>query len=108
MALAVYKRCIMYLRGAGAARIDLDGNACGEVSARDAEHAAEILASRQAGGCGRGGQGRGADRETEGGNGGIAGASSRKDAEGKARSAPSSVQSKVRMNSRPLPRVVVR
>jgi ProP effector len=38
---------------AGAARVDLDGKACGEVSAEDAEHAAarlaEILASREAG-----------------------------------------------------------
>ena len=44
----------MYLQGlvAGAARIDLDGNPAGEVTARDAEYAAtelaEILASREA------------------------------------------------------------
>jgi ProP effector len=54
VALGVYTGRIMYQRAlvAGAARVDLDGNACGEVSARDAEHAAEslaeILASRQA------------------------------------------------------------
>jgi ProP effector len=52
--LGTYVRRIMYRKAmvAGAARVDLDGNACGEVSARDAEHAteslAEILASRQA------------------------------------------------------------
>jgi len=45
----------MYLQGlvAGAPRIDLDGNPAGEVTARDAEHAATklagILASREAG-----------------------------------------------------------
>jgi ProP effector len=50
-----YVSRIMYLQGmvAGAARIDLDGNACGEVTAEDAGHAAarlaEILASREAG-----------------------------------------------------------
>jgi sRNA-binding protein len=40
----------MYLKGmvAGAARVDLDRKACGEVSAGDAEQAAEILALRQA------------------------------------------------------------
>ena len=44
----------MYLRGlvAGAARVDLDGNPAGEVTARDAEYAAaklaEILASHEA------------------------------------------------------------
>ena len=50
MALAAYTRRVMYLRGlvAGAARVDLDGNVCGEVSAGDAEHAAAILASREA------------------------------------------------------------
>ena len=46
-------RRIMYLRGlvAGAARVDLDGNPAGEVTARDAEYAAaklaETLASRE-------------------------------------------------------------
>jgi len=37
-ALRVYARRMMYLRGlvAGAARVDLDGNACGEVTTRDA------------------------------------------------------------------------
>ena len=42
VALAAYTRRVMYLRGmvAGAARVDLDGNVCGEVSAGDAEHAA--------------------------------------------------------------------
>jgi ProP effector len=41
--LAAYTRRVMYLKGivAGAARVDLDGNACGEVSAGDAEHAAD-------------------------------------------------------------------
>src|SRR5258708_20410187 len=44
----------MYLRGliAGAARVDLDGNPAGDVTARDAEYAAtklaETLASREA------------------------------------------------------------
>ena len=53
VALRVYARRVMYLRGlvAGAARVDLDGNACGEVTARDAEDAAaklaKILASRE-------------------------------------------------------------
>jgi ProP effector len=49
-ALAVYTRRVMYLRGlvAGAARVDLDGNVCGEVSAGEAECAAAILASREA------------------------------------------------------------
>jgi len=39
VALRVYARRVMYLRGlvAGAARVDLDGNACGEVTARDAK-----------------------------------------------------------------------
>jgi ProP effector len=52
--LSAYTQRVMYLEGmvAGAARIDLDGNACGEVTARDAEDAAakvaEILASREA------------------------------------------------------------
>jgi ProP effector len=54
VALRVYARRVMYLRGlvAGAARVDLDGNPCGAVTARDAEDAAaklaEILASREA------------------------------------------------------------
>jgi ProP effector len=54
VALRVYARRVMYLRSlvAGAARVDLDGNACGEVTARDAEDAAakleEILAPREA------------------------------------------------------------
>jgi ProP effector len=50
VALAAYTRRVMYLKGmvAGAERVDLDGNACGEVSAADAEHAAEVLALRQA------------------------------------------------------------
>jgi sRNA-binding protein len=54
-ALAAYTRRVMYLEGmvAGTARVDLDGNAAGEVSAGEAEHAAvrlaEIMASREAG-----------------------------------------------------------
>ena len=54
MALTAYTGRIMYLRGLveGAARVDLDGKACGEVTARDAEYAAtklaRILASREA------------------------------------------------------------
>ena len=54
VALAAYTGRVMYLRSlvAGAARVDLDGNPAGEVSARDAEHAAsrlaKILASREA------------------------------------------------------------
>jgi ProP effector len=52
--LSVYARRVMYLQSlvAGAARIDLDGKAAGEVTARDAEYAAAklagILASREA------------------------------------------------------------
>ena len=52
-ALSAYARRVMYLRAlvAGAARVDLDGNPAGEVTARDAEYAAaklaEILASRE-------------------------------------------------------------
>jgi ProP effector len=52
--LRAYARRVMYLRGLveGAARVDLDGKACGEVTARDAEYAAAklagILASREA------------------------------------------------------------
>ena len=54
VALTVYTRRVMYLRSlvAGAARVDLDGNPAGEVTARDAEYAtaklAKILASREA------------------------------------------------------------
>ena len=54
VALSAYARRVMYLRGlvAGAARVDLDGNPAGEVTARDAEYAAaklaKILASREA------------------------------------------------------------
>ena len=53
VALSVYTRRVMYLQSlaAGAARVDLDGNPAGEVTARDAEYAAaklaEILASRE-------------------------------------------------------------
>ena len=53
-ALSAYARRVMYLRSlvAGAARIDLDGNPAGEVTASDAEYAAaklaKILASREA------------------------------------------------------------
>jgi ProP effector len=53
-ALSACARRVMYLRSlvAGAARVDLDGNPAGEVSARDAEYAAarlvEILTSREA------------------------------------------------------------
>ena len=52
-ALSAYARRVMYLRAlvAGAARVDLDGNPAGEVTAGDAEYAAaklaEILASRE-------------------------------------------------------------
>ena len=52
--LSVYARRVMYLHSlvAGAARVDLDGKAAGEVTARDAEYAAAklagILASREA------------------------------------------------------------
>jgi ProP effector len=44
--LGVYTARVMYLKGmvAGTARIDLDGNPAGEVSAQDAEHAAARLA----------------------------------------------------------------
>ena len=53
-ALSVYARRVMYLQSlvAGAARIDLDGNPCSEVTTDQAEHAvaklAGILASREA------------------------------------------------------------
>ena len=53
-ALSAYAQRVMYLQGlvAGAARVDLDGNPAGEVTARDAEYAAaklaEILASGEA------------------------------------------------------------
>ncbi len=52
-ALGAYAQRVMYLRGlvAGAARVDLDGKAAGEVTVRDAEYAAArlagILASRE-------------------------------------------------------------
>jgi sRNA-binding protein len=52
--LSAYTQRIMYRKAmvAGAARVDLDGNPAGEVSAADAEHAAaklaDTLASRQA------------------------------------------------------------
>jgi ProP effector len=52
--LSVYTRRVMYLQSlvAGAARVDLDGKAAGEVTVRDAEYAAAklagILASREA------------------------------------------------------------
>jgi ProP effector len=54
MALTAYTGRVMYLRSlvAGTARLDLDGNPAGEVTARDAEYAAaklaKILASREA------------------------------------------------------------
>jgi ProP effector len=54
MALTAYTGRVMYLRGLveGAARLDLDGDPAGEVTARDAEYAAaklaRILASREA------------------------------------------------------------
>jgi ProP effector len=54
MALTAYTGRVMYLRGLveGTARVDLDGNPAGEVTARDAEYAAtklaRILASREA------------------------------------------------------------
>ena len=49
-ALNIYTRRIMYLQSlvVGAARVDLDGNACGEVNAADQEHAAAKLAKIQA------------------------------------------------------------
>jgi ProP effector len=53
--LSVYAKRIMYLQSlvAGAARVDLDGKAAGEVTASDAEYAAAklagILAARKAG-----------------------------------------------------------
>src|SRR4051812_9476842 len=42
VALTAYTGRVMYLKGmvAGAARVDLDGNPVGEVTARDAEYAA--------------------------------------------------------------------
>ena len=49
-ALNIYTRRIVYLQSlvAGAARVDLDGNAYGEVSAADREHAVARLAEIQA------------------------------------------------------------
>jgi ProP effector len=46
MALTAYTGRVLYLRGLveGAARLDLDGNPAGEVTARDAEYAAAKLA----------------------------------------------------------------
>ena len=46
-ALGAYARRVMYLQGlvAGASRIDLDGNPAGEVTDRDAEHAARTAFS---------------------------------------------------------------
>ena len=106
--LAAYTRRVMYLRSlvAGTARVDLDGNSAGEVTAGDAEYAAaklaEILASREtkrARGCG---QGRGAGCEAGGSKGGGCGPSSRKgrDAEEKAPSAPARHPSDRRIRSR--------
>src|SRR6476659_5768744 len=87
VALRVYARRVMYLRGlvAGAARVDLDGNACGEVTARDAKYAAAKLAkspgvARSQAGRGCGSQGRGPPCQAGG-----RGASSRKDVEKNAR-----------------------
>ena len=109
VALSAYARRVMYLKGlvAGAARVDLDGNPAGEVTARDAEYAAaklaETLASREAKRAAAV-EAKGAERiaKTGGGNGGR-GASSRKglDAEEKARAAPAGVPSTVRVNFRP-------
>ena len=54
IALSIYARRVMYLQGlvTGAARVDLDGNPVGEVTAGEAEHAATrlagIMASREA------------------------------------------------------------
>jgi hypothetical protein len=54
VALGAYARRVMYLQSLveGAARVDLDGNPAGEVTAKDAEYAAAklagILASREA------------------------------------------------------------
>ena len=54
VALSAYAKRVMYLQSlvAGAVRVDLDGKAAGEVTARDAKYAAaklaEILASREA------------------------------------------------------------
>src|SRR4029077_4549385 len=46
MALSAYAKRVMYLQSlvAGAVRVDFDGNPAGEVTARDAEHAAAKLA----------------------------------------------------------------
>jgi len=54
VSLGAYARRVMYLQSLveGAARVDLDGNPAGEVTAKDAEYAAAklagILASREA------------------------------------------------------------
>ena len=103
-ALSAYARRVMYLRAlvAGAARVDLDGNPAGEVTAGDAEYAAaklaEILASRETKRAAAVEQGRGAGCEAGGSKGGGCGASSRKgrDAEEKAPSAPAGVPSTAR------------
>ena len=48
--LNIYTRRMLYLQSlvAGAARVDLDGNPCGEVSVTDQEHAVARLAGIQA------------------------------------------------------------
>jgi ProP effector len=109
-ALRVYARRVMYLRGlvAGAARVDLDGKEAGEVTARDAEDAAaklaKTLASREAK--------RAAAVETKGAAQVAKPAAATVAAAAppavkvltlkkKARSAPTGVSSKVRVNSRP-------
>ena len=99
MALTAYTGRVMYLRGLveGAARLDLDGNPAGEVTARDAEYAAaklaKILASREAAAVAA----KGGERVKPAAVPTIAGASGRNDAE-EAGAAPAGVPSKVRMS----------
>jgi len=108
--LRSYAQRVMYLKAMveGAARVDLDGNPAGEVTARDAEYAAaklaKTLASREAK--------RAAAVETKGAAQVAKPAAATVAAAAppavkvltlkkKARSAPTGVSSKVRVNSRP-------
>ena len=106
VSLRVYVRRVMYLRGlvAGAARVDLDGNPVGEVTARDAEDAAvrlaEILASREAKQAAAV-ETKGAAQVAKPAAAAAPPAVKVLTLKKKTRSAPTGVSSKVRVNSRP-------
>jgi sRNA-binding protein len=99
VALAYFTRRAAYLQSmvAGAARIDLDGNPAGEVSAESAAHAAarlaEILASREAGQTLVAASRAGADHATGSGNRSAAFGNGGLGAEGKARAAAAGIPS---------------